>query len=292
MKSQLLIILLSFVIISCETSVKNDTPLEFAQTLFNSIQNNDFELAKKLLVQPNDSTIVVSKKMKKEISKNLGTDSLHQKYLSYIKKRFDETYNKGIEIGIDWNQSKFQRFEFEEEYDDEDSISSLDKSIIYFTCNSREYKLKFRKTMKIGSKWKNFKLYTPIDILKEEEEEIKRKEELAREPYTPWRLDFTYANWNYKYNSIKSFSDFHVTLKNETENDFNYIKYSVTIYKYKNGNKEEMFSRTYERSEKLYSGDVVRFEIPDLRDFYLGVDISNENNFDWYAEILDAKPKP
>ena len=34
-------------IISCETSVKNDTPLEFAQTLFNSIQNNDFELAKK-----------------------------------------------------------------------------------------------------------------------------------------------------------------------------------------------------------------------------------------------------
>ena len=119
-----------------------------------------------------------------------------------------------------------------------------------------------------------------------------RKEELAKQPYTPWGLDFTYANWNYEYSSIKSFSDFHVTLKNDTENQFDYIKYSVTIYTSKYGKRDEVFSRTFERFEKIYPGDVVRFEIPDLRDYYIGVDISNKDNFSWNATIKDAKPRP
>ena len=278
--------------ISCETSVKNETPLEFAQTLFQSVKNNDFELAKKILIESNDSNFVTSVKMKKGISKNLGTDSLRQKYFTYVKERFDEAFSKGQESGIDWSKSEFQRFEFQEEYDEKDSISRLENSIIYFSCNSRDYKLKFRKTMKIGSKWKNFKIYAPIDILKEEEEEIKKKEELAKQPYTPWELSFTSCNWNYKYSNIKSFSDFHVTLKNGTEDNFEYVKYSVTIYKLKNGYKDEVFSRTFERHEKIYAGDVIRFEIQDLRDYYIGIDVSNKDNFDWDAVIKDAKPRP
>jgi hypothetical protein len=292
MKNLLFITVLSILIISCETSVKNETPLEFSQTLFKSLQNNDFELAQKLLIQPGDSILLENERMKNQFRNNLGTDSLRKEYIDYVKEKFDKAYKKGEEIGIVWNKTKFQRFEFEEDFRERDSIDYLSKSIIFFTYNSRDYKLKFRKTIKISNQWKGFKLYSPIDIQKEEDEERKRKEELAKKPYTPYGLGFTYANWNYKYKSIKSFSDFQVTLKNETENDFEYVKYSVTIYKYKNGYKEEMFSRTYERNEKLYSGNVVRFEVTDLRDFYLGVDISNENNFDWNAEIIDAKPRP
>ena len=292
MKKLLFIISLSILIISCETNVKNETPLEFSQTLFEALQNNDFELAQKLLVEPKDFVLIDNERMKNKFRKNLGTDSLRKEYVSYVKEKFDKAYKEGEEMGIVWNKTTFHRFEFEEDFSERDSIDYLSKAFIFFTYNSRDYKIKFKKTIKLGNQWKGFKLYTPIDILKKEEEERKRKEELAKKPYSPYGLGFNYANWNYKYKSIKSFSDFHVTLKNETENDFDYIKYSVTIYKYQNGDKQEMFSRTYERNDKLYAGDVVRFEVIDLRDFYLGVDISNENNFGWTTEIIDAKPRP
>jgi hypothetical protein len=111
-------------------------------------------------------------------------------------------------------------------------------------------------------------------------------------PNTPLNLRFTSASWNYKYAGIKSFSYFYVTLKNGTEDDFNYIKYSVTIYKKENGYKEEVFSRTYESHEKIFSGDIVRFEITDLKDYYIGVDISNNDNFEFDAVIKDAKLRP
>ena len=119
-----------------------------------------------------------------------------------------------------------------------------------------------------------------------------KREKEAKEPYRPNGLYSTSGNWEYKYASPKTFSNFFITLKNTTSYNFKKVKFRVTIYKNESFGETEVFSKVIEKTETIYSGDVVRFEIFELRDFYVGINITDKDNFSFRAEIIDAKPRP
>ena len=163
---------------------------------------------------------------------------------------------------------------------------------IFFLLNKKEYFFELSNVVKTSEGWIFYRI-TPF-MTQEELAEIKRKkrEVEAKKPYTPYGISFTNSNWEYKYASPKTFTNFFVTLKNTTSNDFKRIKFRVTIYKNDGYPKTEVFSKIIEKNEPIYSGDVVRFEVFELRDFYTGVNITDKDNFDWNAVLIDAKPRP
>ena len=110
-----------------------------------------------------------------------------------------------------------------------------------------------------------------------------------RIPYAPYGLDITYANWSWKYAAIKEFEDFTVTLTNKTSEDFKMVKYRIILSVIENGVKRKVFSKSYEYYQRLNIGDVVRIPIYDLSQFYMGVDVSKDNNWTWSGYVEDSE---
>jgi hypothetical protein len=110
-----------------------------------------------------------------------------------------------------------------------------------------------------------------------------------RQPYQPYGLDITHANWHWKYARIKEFEDFTVTLTNKTTEDFKMVKYRLKVFVKENGGKTEVFSKSYEYYQRLNAGDIIRIPVYDLTQFYMGVDVSNDNNWTWTGYIEDSE---
>lgn len=115
------------------------------------------------------------------------------------------------------------------------------------------------------------------------------QQEDVRTPYTPYGLDITYANWNYKYARIKEFEDFTVTLTNKTNENFKMVRYRIKLYVNENGSKREVFSKSYEYYQRLNAGDIIRIPVYDLTGFYMGVNVSENDNFSWTGYIEDSE---
>lgn len=101
-------------------------------------------------------------------------------------------------------------------------------------------------------------------------------------------LYITEANWEFNNDNIQTFKRFWITFQNLSQKDIRYIKFRLTI-KVKDGLDREVFRRTIEKNEKVFSNDIVRYEIEELRDFYIGVNVSVKGNFVWDAEVLEVK---
>jgi hypothetical protein len=141
----------------------------------------------------------------------------------------------------------------------------------------------------LSKKWITNRITEPTNDDIEKEKRIKE----ASEPYIPFMgLYIDYAQWSWSDLSPKTFSNFHLTIKNYTSNDFKKLKFSLKVFVKNNSYESEIFSKTIEMNELLSAGDVIRHEIPDLRNFYAGVNLSDKKNFSWTVKIIDAKPKP
>lgn len=101
-------------------------------------------------------------------------------------------------------------------------------------------------------------------------------------------LYITEVNWEFNNDNIQTFKRFWITFQNLSQKDIRYIKFRLTI-KVKDGLDREVFRRTIEKNEKVFSNDIVRYEIEELRDFYIGVNVSVKGNFVWDAEVLEVK---
>lgn len=110
-----------------------------------------------------------------------------------------------------------------------------------------------------------------------------------KQPYQPYGLGITYANWHWKYARIKEFEDFTVTLTNKTTEDFKMVKYRLKLFVIENGNKREVFSKSYEYYQRLNAGDVIRIPVYDLAQFYMGVDVSKDENWTWTGYVEDSE---
>lgn len=276
------LILWTILTASCD-NLKNDTPEETAKFILESLEGNNETKIKKLLINENDSLNTSDDKLRRQIHQLYSDTSASNRYRKGYLKGFHKTYQKGKEIGVDWSDVEFLRFDFEmEDSEKKEEPESIEGKII-FNSNKTEFQLKVYEIIKFNEGWKNVQLGRFVDILK-------YRKELADTPYTPYGLSFTHCNW--KYVASNTFKNFFVTIKNGTQDNFDNLKFKVTISIKKLGSYSEVFSRTIEQNQNIYAGDILRFEIIELRDFYVGVNISDENNFLWNAEVIDARPHP
>jgi hypothetical protein len=146
-----------------------------------------------------------------------------------------------------------------------------------------------------------------LENQKKEKEELERKKqeeiEFKNKPYVPWGLKIRGANWSYR---EQTFTEFRLKIVNDTDYYVDRVKFQFSIYtgaEYSGGTKS--FSKTYDLSyyvPKGYSeydrkklslepGDTQEIQIPELRDFFLGEDISNQKNWYTKTKILEVYPK-
>lgn len=273
-------IFLIVLLYGCSKDMKN--PENFSEYLFNNLVNLKTENVQSLYLSEKDKERVTDTLLNGFFN-NVITDGDYKKeYIERQEKEIKEWYKIAIDKGITSKNASYLRTEIDTIESGESSSYNLK---IFFLLNKKENYFLATDIYKMKDGWTIYGIEPPTTI----EDEKKLLENL---PYKPFGLYFKGWNWQYNYASITSFSEFFVTLSNQTGNDFEKIKYRVTIYDTKNGNRIQVFSKILERNEKIYHGDIVRFEINELRDFYVGVDVSNKNNFECDAEIVDAKPRP
>ena len=110
------------------------------------------------------------------------------------------------------------------------------------------------------------------------------------------------ATWHYDYD--ETFIDFSLNISNKSDD---YVFEKVKFYfALTNSYGTKVFARTFtielggevfmvmtqiKLPSKLNPGDVYRFEIPGLYDFYLGEKIENQDSWDYEVKVIDAWPK-
>jgi len=268
-------------------SQKRETKDQFAKYALNTLTSD--KEANDIYIMPVDSILTQDTTLLKWF-RNISKDSTD---LADYKNRQKEEINEWRKKAIDLNINKSTVEYLRSEIDTVETWYSKRKDLtVYFLIDKKEHFFKLLDVDSLNRKWTAYKIEPPTNKEEQEKLEREKREREAKEPYKPWGLYFTSCDWEYKYASPKTFSNFFVTLNNNTSNDFKKVRFKVTIFKNDGYPKTKVFSRTIEKNESIYAGDVVRFEIFELRDYYTGVDITNKNNFDWSAEIIDAKPRP
>lgn len=214
------------------------------------------------------------------------------RYAEYLEKQETEI-KEWRKMAIDFNLNNKQVEFLRTELDTIETLFSKRKDLkVYFLLDKKEHFFVLMDVDSLQNKWTAYSIAPPTNKEEQAKIELERRKAAALEPYTPWGIYFTGCNWEYKYARPETFTNFYVTLKNSTSNNFDKVKFRVKIYKNGSYGKTEVFSKVIEKSDKIYAGDVVRFEIFELRDFYVGINISNKDNFSWDAELVDAKPRP
>ena len=106
------------------------------------------------------------------------------------------------------------------------------------------------------------------------------------EPYCPKdAIEFKRVNWSSDYWN-KMFVSAHVEVHNNSPNDIETIKFRV-----KGFNNDEMFyNQTISRSNKIYAGDIVTFQLPEITAYYAGFKI-DKNTIEFTAELLEVMPR-
>lgn len=279
-----LLVILTCWLSSC-ISDKHETPEETAKLILNSLKENDIEKLSQLMIVESDS-LTTSPVFRKELHRFFTDTSDVNEYVTEFKDTFKEVIEEGKKVGINWTDVEFKKFDFEltEPKDNKKFGVAEVKGKIVFISNKREFHIRVEKIFKMDAVWKNVVLFKPVDI-------VAYREKLEAEPYQPIGLTFTRCDWEWNYTHDKSFKRFYVTIKNGSSENFDYVKYRITIHVVGSPS-TEVFSKTMELNEKILSGDVLRFEIIPLRDFYVGKDLTIKANFDWEADVLDAKPRP
>lgn len=152
---------------------------------------------------------------------------------------------------------------------------------VFFKVNSNEYYFWVDPVYHtdVGFKMKGFDTPTSEAIEQEIEENT---------PFTPPGLQFINYNWSME-RDCKTFDSFFVTLSNKTPHDFEYIKYKATISELYG---EAIFSKTIEIHDKVFSGDIMKYQVKELNNYFAGFNICDQNSFQCRLDVLDARPKP
>lgn len=117
-------------------------------------------------------------------------------------------------------------------------------------------------------------------------------EEDKNKPYCPkYDVAFKRISWTTDYYE-KTFKSGEVFFQNNSDIDFNYIKFRVIL---KTGssqwNAETFFNQTVESYKPSYSGDITSVPIPGMENYFTGFKIEKDNLF-FDAELIEVLPKP
>lgn len=284
LRNILIVGIISF-LFSCQQ--KKDTSENFGKysldLLLSDKSANDIYLMPKDSLYTKDTLLI-------ERMRNLKKDSTRYKmYLSKQENQIKSWKKKAIDLNLENRKVEFLRTEL----DTIDSFWSDRKDLtVFFLLDKKEHFFVLKDVDSLKNKWVAYSISEPTNKKEQEKLELEKRKRKALESYTPYGVYFTGCNWEYKYARPETFTNFFVTLKNTTHNTFKKLKFRVKIYKEEKYRKTEVFSKIIEKNETVYADDVVRFEIFELRDFYVGINITKKENFSWDAELVDAKPRP
>lgn len=287
-------------------SVSFDTPEDYAKSILKLLRDKKKDDARKLLLRL-DKPGGISNKLNEAIIEEAKEDSLSVS--DWIEKinleslnSFDKVYYDGINLGIDWRNVVFQNTEFKIAFDDNIDTYGLKNFKVFFKAINKVFYFRISEALIINDKPFNWRLSGPYDFQAEnlekekikkeaEENERQRKIELENKPYTPWGLSVGKADWNYYLESKKTFTSFRVKVTNNTAYRVDRVKFQVIIYIGGIDSNYKYFAKTYDQRIVVEPGDVITIDIPDLSDFYLGEDISNQDNWWIDCKVLEVYPK-
>ena len=285
-------------------SVSFDTPENYAKSIFKLLKNKNKNEAFKLLLSMDDSNYF-SDKLNEVLKKEADRDSLSirdwiQRELNDdSKKSFDKVYYEGINLGINWQSAVFTKAEFKIEYEAKLDTYVIDDYSVFFKSSNKDYSFRIKSAFIINDKPKNWIIRGPYDLQAEKLEEAKREREsqerkkqeeieLKNKPYLPWGLSVGKADWHYSLSDKETFTEFRIKITNNTKFNVNKVKFQVSISTDSQG---KVFGKTYDKSVYLEPGDVKTIIINELYDFYIGEDISSQENWDIDYKVLDVFPK-
>jgi hypothetical protein len=285
-------------------SVSFDTPENYAKSIFKLLKNKNKNEAYKLLLSTDDSNYF-SDKLNEVLKKEADRDSLSirdwiQRELNDdSKKSFDKVYYEGINLGINWQSAVFTKAEFKIEYEAELDTYLIDDYSVFFKSSNKDYSFNIGETFIIDDKPKNWSLSGPYDIqaqklkqeIRERESQERKKQEeieLKNKPYLPWGFSVGKTSWSYELSDKMRFTEFRIRITNNTKFYVNKVKFQVSISTDSQG---KVFGKTYDKSVYLEPGDVKTIKISELNYFYVGEDVSNQENWDIDHKVLDVFPK-
>jgi hypothetical protein len=271
-------------LLSCQQ--KKDTSENFGKysldLLLSEKPANDIYLMPKDSLLTKDSLIIIR-------MRNLKDTITYNMYLKKQENQIKNWRKKAIDLNLKNRQVEFLRTEL----DTFETFWTVRKNLtVFFLLDKKEHYFVLKDVDSLKNEWATYGLSEPTNKEEQEKLELENRKRKALESYTPYGIYFTSCNWEYKYSRPEKFTNFFVTLKNTTPNTFKKLKFRVKIYKEEKYGKTEVFSKIIEKNETVYADDVVRFEVFELRDFYVGINITKKENFSWDAELIDAKPRP
>jgi hypothetical protein len=290
MKQLKVLITISFIYLSCNSNY-NDKD-SFGKNLMERLLNGEVEKVKEVYLALNDTS---------QLKDTMGLrfirlwNNYPELFESYIKGQDEEIKNwtlklneLGIKQDITYLRTEIDTFKYViTSYDGGDykSTNGIGNPYlkIFFLKDTNEYFFCAYNSYESKNGWKIKSISAPTSIALE-------RQRIENTPYTPYGLKFTDYNWEWKNaNGFKSFSNFFITLSNKTPHDYDYLKYKMTITC--SDQAEPVFSKTIEINEKIFSNDILKFEVIHLRDYYVGVDVRNSESFSFDIKVLDAKPR-
>jgi hypothetical protein len=265
---------------------KVETPQEFGKTLFNLFISQRLSKYPELQFQMKDTIYLHSR----------SVDTIKQRIIK-IQKNFLEFYLEGINKGIDWNEAKYDRFEFEiSEPNEETKINNL-LGRFYFTFKGNKYSFENGASILENGKWRGYIFSDLVNESEELENEKKAKQERLNGPYKPRGVKF--GNIVYSYNSKevnpKTMYGLRIPIENNTPYTIEEIKFQFRIYE----NEKLILSKNitvgeylyYRFDSKLESGEKEIIELHDLGDIFIGSGVKN-NKWTYEVELLEVSPKP
>ena len=285
-----------------KNKISTETPEAYAKSLFNILKDNRRNDARGLLLSFEDYE-VLEEKIKENIkvdanSKGISVSDWIEDYNFKCMNSFDKAVLEGINLGISWQNAIFIKTEFDIQPNN-DQVVSFE---VFFKSNDKDYKLGVREAFNLNGKLINWELRGIKDIeaskleqerYKKEKEEAERQRKIENEnkPYTPWNLTVGKAAWRYYQSDLSTFSEFTVKISNFTEYRVNRVKFQISIYTGGSYSNYKYFGKTYDKYVEVNPGDVITIDIPDLVDFYLGEDVSNQDNWRIECTVLEVYPK-
>jgi hypothetical protein len=265
---------------------KVETPQEFGKTLFNLFISQRLSKYPELQFQLKDTIYLHSK----------SVDTLKLDIIK-IQRNFLEFYLEGINKGIDWNEAKYDRFEFEISEPNEDTYINNLQGKFYFTFKGNKYSFENGDSILENGKWRGYIFSDLVNESEELENEKKAKLERLNKPYIPRGLKF--GNIVYSYNSKevnpKTMYGLRIPIENNTRYEIDEIKFQFRIYE----NDQLILSKNitvgeylyYRFDSKLESGEKEIIELHDLGDIFIGSGVKN-NKWTYEVELLEVSPKP
>lgn len=276
------IFITSLILIMFSCSENRTTRNEFGKYSLELLLSN--KPANEIYVMPKD-TLFTNDSILLFWMRNLK-DSI--KYRNYLKQQDNEIkkwQKKSIDLDLNNKQIKFLKTELDTL---DDTFYGRKDLTVYFTADNEEHFFVLSDVYNLPNYWATYSIGSPTS----KAEQLEKRKTTALEPYIPFGFYPTGCNWEFDKQRPKEFTKFFANFKNSSSDSFESVKFRLKIYKEDDLGKTQIFNKLIEKKVTINEDDLIRIEINELREFYLGIDITKKEKFSVDIKLIDVKPRP